>query len=59
MQNALPMQTVIYCDDKFDIIRRSVFSRAMVCRDMQVGTMIAKENRLDCVTLEGDLLSSF
>jgi chromosome segregation ATPase len=47
------MLSVLKCDDKLETVMRSVFAKSMICRSMAHSTRIAKENRLDCVTLEG------
>ncbi|XP_047317733.1 structural maintenance of chromosomes protein 3 isoform X2 [Impatiens glandulifera] len=34
-----------------------VFSRTVICRDLDVATKVARVNGLDCITLEGDQVS--
>lgn len=34
-----------------------VFARTVICRDLDVATRVARDNSLDCITLEGDQVS--
>ncbi|XP_020593015.1 structural maintenance of chromosomes protein 3 [Phalaenopsis equestris] len=36
---------------------QQVFSRTVICRDLDVATNVARANGLDCITLEGDQVS--
>ncbi|KAK8928708.1 Structural maintenance of chromosomes protein 3 [Platanthera zijinensis] len=36
---------------------QQVFSRTVICRDLDVATSVARGNGLDCITLEGDQVS--
>lgn len=36
---------------------QQVFSRTVICRDLDVATSVARANGLDCITLEGDQVS--
>lgn len=47
------MLGVLQYDESFDKVLRNVFAKAMICRTMGTCTALAKQHRLDCVTLEG------
>ena len=41
-------------DDRYDKALRYIFGRTLICRNLEVATQLAKTNRLDCVTMDGD-----
>ena len=44
-------------DDRYDKALKYIFGRTLICRNLEVATQLAKTNRLDCVTMDGDQVS--
>lgn len=40
-------------DEKFDAVFRSIFANAVFVRNLVAGSRVSKNERFDCVTLEG------
>ena len=41
-------------DDRYDKALKYIFGRTLICRNLEAATQLAKTNRLDCVTMDGD-----
>lgn len=41
-------------DDKYDPVFRNIFANAVFVRNLIAGSRVAREERFDCVTLEGN-----
>lgn len=57
-QNAIPMISKLRYDEKYDPAIRYIFGKNLICRNLEVATSYARSTGLDCVTLEGDSVSS-
>ncbi|KDR15942.1 hypothetical protein L798_09869, partial [Zootermopsis nevadensis] len=56
--DAIPMVTKLDYAPKYDKALRYIFGKTLICRNLEVATNLAKTSGLDCVTLEGDQVSS-
>nr|CAD7454929.1 unnamed protein product [Timema tahoe] len=56
--DAIPMVTKLNYELKYDKALRYIFGKTLICRNLEVATHLAKTSGLDCVTLEGDQVSS-
>ncbi|XP_065334483.1 structural maintenance of chromosomes protein 3 [Cloeon dipterum] len=56
--DALPMVKKLNYEDKYDKAIRYIFGKTLICRNLEVATKLARTTQLDCVTLEGDQVSS-
>ncbi|XP_034942482.1 structural maintenance of chromosomes protein 3 [Chelonus insularis] len=56
--DAIAMISKLNYDAKFDRAMRYIFGKTLICRSLEVATNLARESGLDCVTLEGDQVSS-
>ncbi|XP_069679641.1 structural maintenance of chromosomes protein 3 isoform X2 [Periplaneta americana] len=56
--DAIPMVTKLNYASKYDKALRYIFGKTLICRNLEVATNLAKTSGLDCVTLEGDQVSS-
>ncbi|GLH09602.1 hypothetical protein R5R35_002746 [Gryllus longicercus] len=56
--DAIPMVTKLNYEAKYDKALRYIFGKTLICRNLEVATNLAKTSGLDCVTLEGDQVSS-
>lgn len=45
-------------DEKYDQVMRYLFGKTLICRNLDVATKLARSTGLDCVTLDGDQVSS-
>ena len=45
-------------EPNYDKAMRYIFGKTLICRNLEAATKIALEFRLDCVTLDGDQVSS-
>eukprot|EP00894_Picocystis_sp_ML_P003562 jgi/Pico_ML_1/54079/g4504.t1 len=52
--DVLPMINKLKFDEKFKPAMLQVFGKTLICRDLDVGTNVARTTQLNCVTLEGD-----
>ena len=55
--DVLPMINKLKFDEKFKPAMLQVFGKTLICRDLDVGTNVARTTQLNCVTLEGDQVS--
>lgn len=55
--DAMPMLDYIQYDHKFDAVFRAIFANSVFVRDIAAGQRVSKNDRFDCVTLEGDQIS--
>lgn len=55
--DAIPLLRRLKFDSRFAPALGQVFGRTVVCRDLNVATRVAKNDGLDCITLEGDQVS--
>ncbi|CAN8247051.1 unnamed protein product [Cochlearia groenlandica] len=55
--DAIPLLKRLKFDSRFQPAMGQVFGRTVVCRDLNVATRVAKDDGLDCITLEGDQVS--
>ncbi|KAL0121068.1 hypothetical protein PUN28_008650 [Cardiocondyla obscurior] len=56
--DAIPMISKLNYDPKFDKALRYIFGKTLICRNLEAATILARDSGLDCVTLEGDQVSS-
>ncbi|KAF7988611.1 hypothetical protein HCN44_001184 [Aphidius gifuensis] len=56
--DAIPMISKLNYDEKYDRAMRYIFGRTLICRSLELATKLARTTGLDCVTLEGDQVSS-
>ena len=52
------MVTKLEYEDRYDKALRYIFGRTLICRNLEVATQLARTTGLDCVTLDGDQVSS-
>lgn len=45
-------------EEQYDKALRYIFGKTLICRNLERATELAKTTGLDCVTLEGDQVSS-
>jgi len=57
-KDAIPMVTKLDYDEKCDKVLRYIFGRTLICRNLEIATKMSQESHLDCVTLDGDQVSS-
>merc|ERR1719244_1426672 len=57
-KDAIAMVTRLEYEDRYDKALRYIFGRTLICRNLEVATHLARSTRLDCVTLDGDQVSS-
>jgi len=56
-KDAIPMINKLEYDDDYRVAMRYVFGKTLICRSMEVSTQLARRHQLDCITLEGDVVS--
>ncbi|XP_022912891.1 structural maintenance of chromosomes protein 3 [Onthophagus taurus] len=56
--DAIPMVFKLKYDEKYDKVMKFIFGKTLICRTLDVATKLARETGLDCVTLDGDQVSS-
>ncbi|XP_023021043.1 structural maintenance of chromosomes 3 [Leptinotarsa decemlineata] len=56
--DAIPMVSKLQYDAKYNKAMRYLFGKTLICRNMEVATKLARNTGLDCVTLDGDQVSS-
>ncbi|KAJ8930744.1 hypothetical protein NQ314_016416 [Rhamnusium bicolor] len=56
--DAIPMVSKLHYDHKYDKAMRYLFGKTLICRNLDVATKLARTTGLDCVTLDGDQVSS-
>jgi len=57
-KDAIPMVSKLEYVEKYDRALRYIFGRTLICRNLEVATGLARTSGLDCVTLDGDQVSS-
>jgi structural maintenance of chromosome 3 (chondroitin sulfate proteoglycan 6) len=57
-QDAFPLIQKLQYTQKFDKAMQYVFGKTLLCRNMQVAFNFVDENNLDCITLDGDQVST-
>lgn len=45
-------------EDRLDKAMRYIFGKTLICRNLEIATNISKQYNLDCITLDGDQVSS-
>ncbi|KAL8144070.1 hypothetical protein V2J09_017102 [Rumex salicifolius] len=55
--DVIPMLKKLKFSDEYSKAFAQVFSRTVVCRDLDVAARVARNEGLDCITLEGDQVS--
>ncbi|XP_059618530.1 structural maintenance of chromosomes protein 3 [Phlebotomus argentipes] len=56
--DSIPMISKLKYGEKYDKALRYIFGKILICRNLERATELAKSTGLDCVTLEGDQVSS-
>jgi len=57
-KDAIAMVSKLEYAEKYDTALRYIFGRTLICRNLEVATQLARTTGLDCVTLDGDQVSS-
>uniref|UniRef100_A0A183BL97 Structural maintenance of chromosomes protein n=1 Tax=Globodera pallida TaxID=36090 RepID=A0A183BL97_GLOPA len=55
--DASPILDHLQYDPDFEAVFRSIFGNSVFVRDLAAGSRVAKQERFDCVTLDGDQVS--
>jgi len=56
--DAFPLVSKLKYDEKFDSAFKQVFARVLICRNIDVAVAKAASSHLNCVTMDGDTVSS-
>lgn len=56
--DSIPMISKLKYEDQYNKALRYIFGKTLICRNLERATELAKSTGLDCVTLEGDQVSS-
>uniref|UniRef100_A0A6A7FP57 Structural maintenance of chromosomes protein 3 n=1 Tax=Hirondellea gigas TaxID=1518452 RepID=A0A6A7FP57_9CRUS len=56
--DAIPMVSKLTYSERYSKALRYIFGRTLICRNLEVATNLARSTKLDCVTLDGDQVSS-
>ncbi|KAK7075389.1 Structural maintenance of chromosomes protein 3 [Halocaridina rubra] len=56
--DAIPMVSKLTYSERYHKALKYIFGRTLICRNLEVATLLARSTRLDCVTLDGDQVSS-
>ncbi|XP_045472286.1 structural maintenance of chromosomes protein 3 [Harmonia axyridis] len=56
--DAIPMVSKLHYEPKYDKAMRYLFGKTLICRNLEVATKLSRNSGLDCVTLDGDQVSS-
>ncbi|XP_055912358.1 structural maintenance of chromosomes protein 3 [Eupeodes corollae] len=56
--DSIPMISKLKYDEQYDKALRYIFGKTLICRNLERATELAKSTGLDCVTLDGDQVSS-
>ncbi|KAF2361805.1 SMCs flexible hinge [Trinorchestia longiramus] len=56
--DAIPMVSKLTYSERYNKALRYIFGRTLICRNLEVATNLARSTKLDCVTLDGDQVSS-
>jgi len=57
-KDAIPMVSKLDYDDQCEKVLKYIFGRTLICRNLEIATKMSQEYHLDCVTLDGDQVSS-
>merc|ERR550532_2913759 len=57
-KDAIPMVSKLEYDDQCDKVLRYIFGRTLISRNLEIATKMSQEYHFDCVTLDGDQVSS-
>jgi len=57
-KDAIAMVSKLEYEERYDKALRYIFGRTLICRNLEVATNLARSTGLDCVTLDGDQVSS-
>merc|ERR1712156_528001 len=57
-KDAIPMVSKLDYEENVEKVMKYIFGRTMICRNLEVATQLARTTGLDCVTLDGDQVSS-
>ncbi|KAG7164185.1 structural maintenance of chromosomes protein 3-like [Homarus americanus] len=57
-EDAIPMVSKLTYSQRYHKALKYIFGRTLICRNLEVATHLARSTRLDCVTLDGDQVSS-
>ena len=57
-KDAIAMVSKLTYEEMYDKALRYIFGRTLICRNLEVATQLARTTGLDCVTLDGDQVSS-
>jgi len=57
-KDAIAMVSKLEYEERYDKALRYIFGRTLICRNLEVATQLARTTGLDCVTLDGDQVSS-
>jgi len=57
-KDAIAMVNKLTYEDMYDKALRYIFGRTLICRNLEIATQLARTTGLDCVTLDGDQVSS-
>lgn len=56
--DSIPMISKLKYEERYDKALRYIFGKTLICRNLERATELAKSTGLDCVTLDGDQVSS-
>lgn len=56
--DSIPMISKLRYEERYDKALRYIFGKTLICRNLERATELARSTGLDCVTLEGDQVSS-
>ncbi|XP_050306301.1 structural maintenance of chromosomes protein 3 [Anthonomus grandis grandis] len=56
--DAIAMVSKLYYEPKYDKAMKYLFGKTLICRHLDAATKLARSTGLDCVTLDGDQVSS-
>ncbi|XP_025423597.1 structural maintenance of chromosomes protein 3-like [Sipha flava] len=57
-RDAIPMVSKLKYEPHLDKAMRFIFGKTLICRNLEIATTISKQSMLDCITIDGDQVSS-
>lgn len=57
-KDAIPMVNKLNYETHLDKAMRFIFGKTLICRNLEIATSISKQCMLDCITIDGDQVSS-
>ncbi|KAL5235232.1 hypothetical protein ACI65C_002642 [Semiaphis heraclei] len=57
-KDAIPMVNKLNYESHLDKAMRFIFGKTLICRNLEIATSISKQSMLDCITIDGDQVSS-